>query len=139
MAMAIGEGAATCEVHALDPERVAATQRQMQPEAVFQDLAATFAAMGDVTRVRILYALSLGELCVCDLAAVLGHTVSAVSHQLRLLRSMRIVKFRRVGRQAYYSLDDHHIVTLLRQGLDHLEDREAARSAALRAAAEVKE
>jgi DNA-binding transcriptional ArsR family regulator len=137
MRLEVGDGTATCEVHALDPERVAATRLQMEPEAVFQELAATFAAMGDPTRVRILYALSLGELCVCDLAAVLGLTVSAVSHQLRLLRSLRIVKFRRAGRQAYYSLDDHHIVTLLGQGLDHLSHREAARATVTRAAAEM--
>ncbi|MBI3912334.1 MAG: helix-turn-helix transcriptional regulator [Armatimonadetes bacterium] len=96
----------------------------MEPESTLRHLAETFAMMGDPTRLKILYALSLAELCVCDLAALLNVTVSAVSHQLRLLRGMRLVRYRREGRLAYYSLDDHHIEALMAQGLEHVYDRE---------------
>ena len=86
-------------------------------------LAETFKALGDETRVRILDALSRSEICVCDLAATLALSESAVSHQLRLLRGMRLVKPRRAGRHIYYTLDDHHIVKLFEQGLEHVEER----------------
>jgi ArsR family transcriptional regulator, lead/cadmium/zinc/bismuth-responsive transcriptional repressor len=86
-------------------------------------LAETFKVLGDTTRVRILDVLSRTELCVQDLAGVLGLTQSAVSHQLRLLRSSRLVRTRRGGRQIFYALDDDHIVGLFRQGLEHVEER----------------
>lgn len=86
-------------------------------------LAETFKVLGDPTRVRMLDALARGEVPVCDLARLLGLTQSAVSHQLRLLRSMRLVKSRRVGRHIYYVADDHHIVGLFKQGLDHVQER----------------
>jgi ArsR family transcriptional regulator len=87
------------------------------------DLAETFAALGDPTRVRILDSLSQRELCVCDVARLLGMTVSAVSHQLRYLRALRLVKRRKEGRNVRYSLDDEHIVTLFAQGLKHVRHR----------------
>jgi ArsR family transcriptional regulator, lead/cadmium/zinc/bismuth-responsive transcriptional repressor len=130
MAVRTGELAATCDLHVLDAEKVARVRERMEPEPVFQELAETFAAMGDPTRVKIIFALSHSELCVCDLAALLGVSVSAVSHQLRLLRGLRIVKYRREGRLAYYSLDDHHITTLLNQGLEHVGDRAETRAIA---------
>ena len=86
-------------------------------------LAETFKALGDVTRVRMLDALSRAELCVGDLAELLGSSESAVSHQLRLLRSLRLVRARRDGRLIYYSLDDDHIVGLFAQGLEHVQER----------------
>lgn len=86
-------------------------------------LAETFRVLGDPTRVRILDALSHAEVPVCDLAEALGLTQSAVSHQLRLLRSMRLVRSRRDGRHIFYALDDDHIVKLFRQGLDHVQER----------------
>ena len=89
-------------------------------------LAETFKALGDVTRVRILDALSRTELCVGDLAALLGSSESAVSHQLRLLRSMRLVRSRRDGRHIYYVVDDDHIAKLFKQGLEHVQERTAA-------------
>ncbi len=91
------------------------------PDAV-AGLADTFRALGDPTRVRILDALSHGELCVCDLAAVLRVSQSAVSHQLRLLRGMRLVRPRRDGRVVFYALDDQHIMALFRQTLQHVEE-----------------
>ena len=83
-------------------------------------LAETFKALSDPTRVRIISALSHTELCVCDLAATLGMSQSAVSHQLRTLRQLHLIKSRKEGRQVYYSLDDDHIHELFRCGLDHV-------------------
>lgn len=85
-------------------------------------LAETFRALGDGTRVRILHALSQAEVCVCDLAATLSVSESAVSHQLRFLRSLRLVTSRRDGRHIYYTLADHHIVKLFEQGLEHVQE-----------------
>ena len=86
-------------------------------------LADTFKVLGDVTRVRILDALARDEVPVCDLAEMLGVSQSAVSHQLRLLRHARLVKSRRDGQHIYYTLDDHHIVKLFEQGLEHVGER----------------
>src|SRR5688572_29365613 len=87
-----------------------------------QEIAATFAALGDPTRVRILDALSGGELCVCDIATLVALSESAVSHQLRLLRGMRLVRPRRAGRQVFYTLDDQHIVQLMRVAITHVQE-----------------
>jgi ArsR family transcriptional regulator len=86
-------------------------------------LAETFKALGDSTRVRILDAVFRAELCVGDIAELLGLSESAVSHQLRLLRALRLVRPRRAGQQIFYSLDDQHIVRLFAQGLEHVEER----------------
>ena len=101
----------------------------VQPDAV-QGLADTFSALGDPTRVRILDALSHGELCVCDLAAVLRLSQSAVSHQLRLLRGLRLVRPRREGRVVFYDLDDQHIISIFKQTLQHVEESSPSRQAA---------
>ena len=93
----------------------------MAPRTV-EALADTFRVLGDPTRVRILDALSGGELCVCDIASLVGISESAVSHQMRLLRGMRLVRHRRDGRQVFYALDDHHIIELLKQALTHVEE-----------------
>ena len=85
-------------------------------------LAETFRVLGDPTRVRILDALAGGELCVCDIASLVAISESAVSHQLRLLRGMRLVRPRRAGRLVYYTVDDQHIIELLRQALTHVEE-----------------
>jgi ArsR family transcriptional regulator len=106
-------------------------------EASVASLAETFRALGDTTRVRILDALSRAELCVQDLADLLGLTQSAVSHQLRLLRAMRLVRTRRDGRLVFYALDDDHIVKLFEQGLEHVEERTSAATARLKARAPV--
>jgi DNA-binding transcriptional ArsR family regulator len=89
-------------------------------------LAETFKLLGDITRVRILDALSRAELCVCDIARVVGLSESAVSHQLRLLRDLRLVRTRRDGRMMFYALDDQHIVKLFEQGLKHVQERNGA-------------
>jgi DNA-binding transcriptional ArsR family regulator len=111
-----------CDVIHLHPARVAELRSVLiGPEAV-TDLAETFRTLGDPTRVRILDALSHGELCVCDLAALVRMSESAVSHQLRLLRSLRLVRPRREGRMVFYALDDQHIISLFRTGLRHVQE-----------------
>lgn len=98
-------------------------RERLLADASASALAETFKVLGDVTRVRILDALSRAEVAVCDLAELLGVTQSAVSHQLRLLRHARLVKSRRDGQHIYYTLDDHHILRLFEQGLEHVEER----------------
>jgi len=111
---------AICTITLIDEAKVATVKKGMQPEEILFRLAETFRVLGDPTRVRILHALSLEELCVCDIARLLGTTKSAISHQLRLLRSLRVVKYRKDGRTVYYSLDDSHVGNLLREGLSHI-------------------
>jgi len=113
-----------CEVFRVDAEAVARARSTMVSDAVAGRLAESFAVLGDATRVKLISALMSSELCVCDLAALLNLSQSAVSHQLRLLRAMRLVKYRREGRMVYYSLDDEHIEALFTQGLDHVAERE---------------
>src|SRR5438132_7871614 len=112
-----------CDVFHLDPVKVAGLKTTLLGERAVTALAETFKVLGDATRVRILDALSRAELCVCDIARLLGLSESAVSHQLRLLRGMRLVRARRAGRMVFYSLDDQHIVGLFKQGLDHVQER----------------
>jgi DNA-binding transcriptional ArsR family regulator len=119
-----------CDVFHIDPARVAHLRDALIAEGPVQALAETFRVLGDPTRVRVLDALSHGELCVCDLAAVLGLSQSAVSHQLRLLRNIRLVKPRREGRIVFYSLDDQHIISIFKQTLQHVhEDAHGAQAA----------
>jgi len=87
-----------------------------------EDMAELFKVLGDRTRVRILHALSLRELCVCDLGDILDMTPSAVSHQLRILRAAKLVKYRRQGKNAFYSLDDSHVQTIFEQALEHIRE-----------------
>ena len=112
----------TCEVYVIDEEAVRRARAGLAEDAQIQDLAATFKILGDPTRARIVMALAHAELCVCDLSSLLAVTPSAVSHQLRLLRQHRLVKYRREGKMAYYSLDDDHIVRLLAEGLRHVQE-----------------
>ena len=116
----------TCDVFHLHPAKVAQLRTTLLTEPSVGALAETFKVLGDGTRVRLLDALSRSELCVCDVARLLGLSESAVSHQLRLLRGMRLVRSRREGRMIFYSLDDQHIVRLFEQGLEHVQERAAA-------------
>ena len=102
-------------------EAVVAQVRQNLPqeESLIQ-LADLFKVFGDGTRVRILFVLLQAEVCVCDLAALLGMTQSAVSHQLRILKQAKLIKSRRDGKTVFYSLADDHVATLLRQGMEHV-------------------
>jgi DNA-binding transcriptional ArsR family regulator len=115
---------ASCEAPHLGATATQSRRQQLMPDAAVQALSDMFRILGDPTRVRILEVLALGELCVCDLAELAGISESATSHQLRLLRGMRLVRPRRAGRQVYYAIDDQHIISLFQQGLKHvMEDR----------------
>ena len=97
-------------------------KKRMPGEELLFDLAELFKVFGDSTRVRIISALLFAEMCVCDIAALLGMSKSAVSHQLRVLRQSRLVKFRREGKVVFYSLDDSHVGAIFRQGLAHVSE-----------------
>lgn len=118
-----------CDITHLHPERVSAVRASLMPVDSAAEVAETFKLLGDVTRVRMLDALARQELCVCDLAALVGLSESAVSHQLRLLRNMRIVRSRRAGRMIFYSLDDRHVIGLFQQASRHVAEAGARRSA----------
>src|SRR4249920_3127445 len=121
-----------CDLVQIDLPRVRKIRAALVAPDAVQGLADTFSALGDPTRVRILDALSHGELCVCDLAAVLRLSQSAVSHQLRLLRGLRLVRPRREGRVVFYDLDDQHIISLFKQTLQHVEEQAAPSAVRLR-------
>ncbi|RJQ52836.1 MAG: ArsR family transcriptional regulator [Actinobacteria bacterium] len=112
-----------CATRCIHPEDVERIRKDMVDEETLGVLAETFKALGDRTRAKIIYALLTSELCVCDLSQVVGISESAVSHQLRHLRGLRLVKHRREGQKVYYSLDDDHIRGLLGQCLDHARER----------------
>lgn len=96
-------------------------KKTLMPDTeIAQNLADLFKVFGDSTRIRILYALSAQELCVCDIASVLNMSQSAISHQLRVLKQSQLVNFRRDGKTVYYSLADSHVSTILSQGLEHV-------------------
>src|SRR4029079_5164302 len=116
-----------CDLVQIDLTRVRKIRAALVAPDAVQGLADTFNALGDPTRVRILDALSHGELCVCDLAAVLALSQSAVSHQLRLLRGLVLVRPRREGRVVFYSLDDQHIISLFKQTLQHVQESSLSR------------
>lgn len=109
-----------CEVTCIHQDKVKEVRRQMIDEDMAQSLAGIFKTLGDPTRVKLLFALMKRELCVCDLAAVIGTSESAVSHQLRILRTQKLVKFRRDGKILYYSLADDHVTRLFEQGFEHV-------------------
>lgn len=116
-------GLDACAVRSVDPARVAATREQLLPVDEAERLAELFRLLGDATRTRLLYALlEAGELCVCDVAATIGASETAVSHALRLLRTAGVVRSRRDGRMHYYRLDDAHVRMLLDVSHAHLHD-----------------
>jgi ArsR family transcriptional regulator len=119
--------ASSCEVDAIDDQAVSVVVDEMSDERRVSALAEVFSALGDPTRLRILTALAVRELCVCDIAAVIGASQSAVSHQLRTLRQLDLVAFRREGKRAVYFLADDHVRTLLDQGGEHVDERLGAR------------
>ncbi|MGM0499376.1 MAG: ArsR/SmtB family transcription factor [Bacillota bacterium] len=113
-----------CEVFDPDNKVVQLMKEKTLQESDVFDLAELFKTMGDPTRIKILYALKERELCVCDLSELLDMSSSAISHQLRVLRNNKLVKYRKEGRSVYYSLDDDHVMCLFGQGLEHvLEDK----------------
>lgn len=108
-----------CHVH---QDLLAKAAHLMPDDEKLFDLAELFKVFGDSTRIRIMCALLQGEMCVCDISELLSMTQSAVSHQLRLLKTHRLLKSRREGKSVFYSLDDDHIASILFQGLRHIEE-----------------
>jgi DNA-binding transcriptional ArsR family regulator len=115
--------AVRCAETVIDESKVKQAQQVLLDGLLATRLAETFSALADPTRARIVSVLAQTDLCVCDLAATLGMTQSAISHQLRLLRDRRVVKSRKEGRMVYYALDDEHIRDLFQRGLDHITHR----------------
>ncbi|MCR3923428.1 MAG: metalloregulator ArsR/SmtB family transcription factor [Firmicutes bacterium] len=109
-----------CEELCTHEENINQVKNNALVEKEILGLSEIFKALGDPTRIRILYALTQSELCVCDLVDILAMTQSAISHQLRTLRNLRLVKYRKEGKKVFYSLDDEHIINFLTQGLAHI-------------------
>ena len=109
-----------CNCNVIHEDVVDKVRKALPEDEVLYDLAELFKAFGDSTRVKIIYALFESDMCVCDLAAILGVSQSAVSHQLRTLKLARLVKFRREGKVIYYSLDDEHIKHIFDEGFSHI-------------------
>ncbi|MDR1157203.1 MAG: metalloregulator ArsR/SmtB family transcription factor [Oscillospiraceae bacterium] len=109
-----------CDCNAIHEEVIADVREKMPDEDILMDLADLFKVFSDSTRVRILCALQHSEMCVCDIAVLLGMTKSAVSHQLRQLRQTRLVRNRKDGKVVYYALDDEHVGNVFAQGLLHV-------------------
>ena len=113
-----------CQKYCPNLKNIEELQSKELSEDIVKKLATTFKVLGDPTRIRIINALANKELCVCDISELLDMSQSAISHQLRKLRDLNLVKYRKVGRIVYYSLDDYHILQLFSQGLEHVkEDR----------------
>ena len=111
-----------CSVRIVHLDRVMQAREESIPEAEVNRLALVYKILGDPTRLKIALALMNGEMCVCDLAAHLGLSESAISHQIRRMRDLSLVKSRRDGQVLYYSLDDHHVEDLIAMGLEHVRE-----------------
>ena len=111
-----------CTLRVVHFDRVAKARSEAIPERDLDRLSLIYKVLGDPTRLRMAMALKQGEMCVCDLAALLGLSESAVSHQIRRLKDLALVKSRREGQILYYSLDDHHVLELIEVGLNHIRE-----------------
>ncbi len=114
----------TCDCDVVHKEVVEKVKNNFPADELLGDLSDFFKVIGDGTRIRILWALDESEMCVCDIANLLNMTKSAVSHQLRALREANLVKFRKVGKEAMYSLSDGHVKEIFEQGLIHIQEKE---------------
>jgi DNA-binding transcriptional ArsR family regulator len=112
-----------CEIECTNEETVKQVKSNMIDEEVLLEVSENFKIFGDLTRLKILQALYQKELCVCDLAAVLEANQSTISHQLRVLRSKNLVKFRKEGKMVYYSLADDHVVKIIEMGIEHATEK----------------
>ena len=113
-------GVERCDEFCTHGEIIQAVQPEMPDEEKLYDLADLFKMFGDTTRIRILYVLFESEMCVCDIAQLLSMTVSAISHQLRVLKNAKLVKSRREGKTVFYSLADDHVRLIINQGMEHI-------------------
>lgn len=111
-----------CELVHVHEDIIKRVDRTMPDDETLYDLADLFRIFADSTRIKILYVLFESEMCVCDIAQLLGMTQSAISHQLRSLKQSKLVKYRREGKTVFYSLADDHVVTILAQGMEHIEE-----------------
>lgn len=111
-----------CEINIIHEDKVNNAKKIMPQDDLIYDLAEFFKVFADSTRMKIIYALMEGELCVCDIAAIVGTTQSAISHQLRILKQSKLVKYRKEGKVVYYSLDDEHISEIVKKGREHIEE-----------------
>lgn len=112
----------SCEFIHIHEQVVSEVLGLMPKEEELYALADLYKIFGDSTRIKILYVLSRAEMCVCDIAKVLDMTVSAISHQLKILKRARLVKFRRDGKTVFYSLADDHVTTIINNGMEHIEE-----------------
>lgn len=110
-----------CDCNIIHEDVVKVTLEKMPKQELFNNLAEFFKIIGDITRTKILYALDQNEMCVCDIANVLGMSKSSISHQLAVLRKSGIVKCRKDGKEVYYTLDDEHIQKVFEVGIEHVE------------------
>ena len=110
------------EANIIHKEKVKHVKNNMPEDELIYDLAELFKVFADSTRMKIIYALLEEELCVCDIAAIVGTTQSAISHQLRILKQSKLVKYRKEGKIVYYSLDDEHISEIVKKGREHIEE-----------------
>jgi DNA-binding transcriptional ArsR family regulator len=113
----------SCSCTIIHEEIIARVKDKMPGEIDLMEVAELFKIFGDTTRIKILCALAQAEMCVCDITALLGMTQSAISHQLRVLKQARLVKYRKAGKVVYYSLDDNHVGEIFSQGLEHIKHR----------------
>jgi DNA-binding transcriptional ArsR family regulator len=111
-----------CKETVVNYEKVEAVKKELPSTREIADLSEIFKVLGDPTRLKIVLALAREELCVCDLATLVNLSVSAISHQLRLLRNLRLVKYRKSGKMVYYLLDDDHIESIINQALIHIRE-----------------
>lgn len=111
-----------CEVCSTHKGAVENAKKQMPVEEELYDLAELYKIFGDSTRIKILYSLFNGQMCVCDIASLLGMSLSAISHQLRILKSAKLVKFRKDGKTVFYSLSDKHVHDIIGFGLEHIRE-----------------
>ena len=120
--MAESNGMPVCEEESVHCDTIARAKALMPEEEKLFDLAELYKIFGDTTRIKILYLLFESEMCVCDIAKGLGMTVSAVSHQLRVLKGAKLIKFRKDGKSVIYSLADEHVSLILGQGMEHINE-----------------
>ena len=111
-----------CESTIIHQDKVETVKKMMIEDSVIFDMAELFKVFGDSTRMKIICALLKSELCVCDIAAITNTTVSAISHQLRILKNAKLVKFRKVGKIVYYQIADQHVSEIFKKGLEHIEE-----------------
>ena len=114
--------AAVCSYLCVHQQTIDAVKATLPEDDTLLDVSELFKVLGDSTRMKILFVLLVAEMCVCDLSQMLGMSISAVSHQLRILRQAKLVRFRREGKTVFYALADEHVRTLLSQGMEHVQE-----------------